>query len=152
MKHPLPSLSPVLLALALPGVCPASDTPASDTPIPVAATRPELKELLERSKQSQPRLPLPPPTEEELAAAKARAGRGPMTGIINNGRMRKLYLPAEVLGVAGFSREPDPTMTLNNTFKTMFFWIVSRANNCTYCSGHQEVKLAGDGVNEDTIS
>ena len=74
-----------------------------------------------------------------------------MTGIINNGRMRKLYLPAEVLG-GGFSREPDPAMTLNNTFKTMFFWIVSRANNCTYCSGHQEVKLSGDGVKEETIA
>jgi alkylhydroperoxidase family enzyme len=43
-------------------------------------------------------------------------------------------------------------MTLNNTFKTMFFWIVSRANNCTYCQGHQEVKLAGDGVQEQTIA
>ena len=71
-----------------------------------------------------------------------------MSGIINNGRMRKIYLPAEVLG-GGFSREPDPAMTLNNTFKTMFFWIVSRANNCTYCQGHQEVKLSGDGVKED---
>ena len=74
-----------------------------------------------------------------------------MTGIINNGRMRKLYLPAEVLG-GGFLREPDPAMTLNNTFKTMFFWIVSRANNCTYCQGHQEVKLSGDGVKEETIA
>ena len=122
------------------------------TPRPtVAVTRPELKQLLERSKQSHPRLPLPPPTEEDIAAAKARAGKGPMTGIINNGRMRKLYLPAEVLG-GGFLREPDPAMTLNNTFKTMFFWIVSRANNCTYCQGHQEVKLSGDGVKEETIA
>jgi alkylhydroperoxidase family enzyme len=145
------SLAATLLVLAQPGACPAADTPASDTPSPVAATRPELKELLERSKQSRPRLPLPPPTEEEIAAAKARAGKGPMTGIINNGRMRKLYLPPEVLG-GGFLREPDPAMTLNNTFKTMFFWIVSRANNCAYCQGHQEVKLAGDGVKEETIA
>ncbi|HEV3164421.1 MAG TPA: hypothetical protein VGZ22_10380 [Isosphaeraceae bacterium] len=145
------SLSAALLALALPSASQAANPPASDTPAPVAATRPELKELLERSKQSHPRLPLPPPTEEELATAKARAGQGPMTGIINNGRMRKLYLPPEVLG-GGFMREPDPAMTLNNTFKTMFFWIVSRANNCTYCQGHQEVKLSGDGVKEDTIA
>ena len=74
-----------------------------------------------------------------------------MTGIINNGRMRKLYLPPEVLG-GGFLREPDPAMTLNNTFKTMFFWIVSRANNCTYCQGHQEVKLSADGVKEETLA
>jgi alkylhydroperoxidase family enzyme len=140
-----------LLFPALPGSCPASDGPASDAPTPVAATRTELKEQLERSKQSRPRLPLPPPTEQDLADAKARGGRGSMAGIINNGRMRKLYLPPEVLG-GGFLREPDPAMTLNNTFKTMFFWIVSRANNCTYCQGHQEVKLSGDGVKEETIA
>jgi alkylhydroperoxidase family enzyme len=144
-------VSAPLLFLAFPGSSPASDEPASDTPTPVAATRTELKEQLERSKQSHPRLPLPPPSEQDVADAKARGGRGPMSGIINNGRMRKLYLPAEVLG-GGFTREPDPAMTLDNTFKTMFFWIVSRANNCTYCQGHQEVKLAGDGVKEETIA
>ena len=65
MRHRLPSLSAALFALAIPGICSASDTTASDTPSPVAATRPELKELLERSKQSHPRLPLPPPSEVE---------------------------------------------------------------------------------------
>ncbi|HZW35098.1 MAG TPA: hypothetical protein VFF52_30530 [Isosphaeraceae bacterium] len=151
MRHRPLSLTAALLVLAFPGAGPAAESPASDLPTPVAATRPELKDQLERSKQAHPRLPLPPPSAEELAAAKARAGRGPMSGIINNGRMRRLYLPAELLG-GGFSREPDPTMTLDNTFKTMFFWIVSRANNCTYCQGHQEVKLAGDGVREETIA
>ncbi len=151
MRFRSPSLSAAVLIFALPIASKAADSPASETPNPVAATRPELKEQLERSKHSHPRLPLPPPTAEEIANAKARGGRGPMTGIINNGRMRKMYLPAEVLG-GGFSREPDPAMTLDNTFKTMFFWIVSRANNCTYCSGHQEVKLAGDGVKEETIA
>jgi alkylhydroperoxidase family enzyme len=151
MRFRSKSLSAAALVLALPITGMAVDSPPSDTPKPVAATRPELKEQLEFSKQSKPRLPLPPPTAEEIADAKARGGRGPMTGIINNGRMRKMYLPAEVLG-GGFSREPDPAMTLNNTFKTMFFWIVSRANNCTYCQGHQEVKLAGDGVKEETIA
>jgi alkylhydroperoxidase family enzyme len=150
MRSIAPSLAAALLAFTQSGPCPADEPRAPDTPAPVAATRPELKELLERSKRSRPRLPLPPPTEEEIAAAKARGGRGPMTGIINNGRMRKLYLPPEVTG--GFLREPDPAMTLNNTFKTMFFWIVSRANNCAYCQGHQEVKLAGDGVKEETIA
>jgi hypothetical protein len=129
----------------------AGEQQPNDKPNPVALTRPELKEQLERSKQSHPRLPLPPPTEDEIAAAKAKTGRSPMTGIINNGRMRRLYLPPELLG-GGFLREPDPAMTLDNTFKTMFFWIVSRANNCTYCQGHQEVKLAGDGVKEETIA
>jgi alkylhydroperoxidase family enzyme len=151
MRSIAPSLAAALLAFTQSGPCPADEPRAPNTPAPVAATRPELKELLERSKQSRPRLPLPPPTEEEIAAAKARGGRGPMTGMINNGRMRKLYLPPEVTG-GGFLRDPDPAMTLNNTFKTMLFWIVSRANNCAYCQGHQEVKLAGDGVKEETIA
>src|SRR5262245_43303009 len=107
MKLRLLIVPAALLSISAPAPCPAADDPASDTPAPVAATRTELKEQLERSKQSRPRLPLPPPTEQDLADAKARGGRGPMTGIINNGRMRKLYLPAEVLG-GGFLREPDP--------------------------------------------
>src|SRR5262245_40654043 len=151
MKRNAFSLVMILAIASSPGSSRAEDTGASATPPPVAATRPELKELLERSKQSRPRLPLPPPTEEDIAAARAPGGKGPMTGIINNGRMRKLYLPPEVTG-GGFLREPDQAMTLSNTFKTMFFWIVSRANNCAYCQGHQEVKLAGDGVTEQTIA
>lgn len=151
MKIQRPILVATLVLIGEPGLLSAGEERPSATPPPVAATRPELKELLERSKQNQPRLPLPPPTEADLKEAAARGGRGPMTGIINNGRMRKLYLPPEVVG-GGFLREPDPVMTLNNTYKTMFFWIVSRANNCTYCQGHQEVKLSADGVKEETIA
>ena len=134
---------------------------ADDGPSKVAATRQELKEQLERSKESRPRLPLPAPTEAEIAEAKARAEsragsglpRGMGGGIVNNGRLRQLHLDADLLGAgASGSREPDPAMTLDGTFKTMLFWIVSRANNCTYCQGHQEVKLKGDGVQEDTIA
>lgn len=151
MRIERPILVATLFLVGGPGLLSAGEEPQSTTPPPVAATRPELKELLEKSKHTQPRLPLPPPTEADLKEAAARGGRGPMTGIINNGRMRKLYLPAEVLG-GGFLREPDPAMTLSNTYKTMFFWIVSRANNCAYCQGHQEVKLSGDGVTEETIA
>ena len=148
-----------MLVLGLPAGARAADSPPSTEPRPVAPTRPELKQQLEDSKRSHPRLPLPPPTEEEIAAAKERTGQGArertgqgaMGGIINNGRMRKLYLPPELTS-GGFTREPDPAMTLKDSFKTMFFWIVSRANNCTYCQGHQEVKLAADGVSEDTIA
>ena len=75
MKRRLRSVLAASLFAAWPGVAPAGDTPApaSDEPSKVAATRLELKEQLERSKESHPRLPLPPPTEEEIAAAKARA-------------------------------------------------------------------------------
>ena len=145
-------ITPALLAFGLPGWALAADAPkASDSPQVVAPTRPEMKRLLEGSKQSRPRLPLPPPTAEEVARAKDQPGRGPMGGIINNARMRRLYLAPEFVS-GGFSREPDPSLTLSPAFKTMFFWIVSRANNCYYCQGHQEVKLLGDGVTEDTIA
>jgi alkylhydroperoxidase family enzyme len=155
--------APLWVLLALPGVCPAAEAPAADKPAVVAPTRPELKAQLERSKQSNPRLPLPAATERDAAEARARfeeakakgraAGSGLGGGVVNNGRMRKLYL-TEVTGgaAAGFSREPDPALTLSPTLKTMFFWIVSRANNCTYCQGHQESKLAADGVTEDRIA
>jgi alkylhydroperoxidase family enzyme len=140
----------VMVSLALPIVSRADDAPAT-----VAATRSELKEWLEKSKQSKPRLPLPPPTEEEIAAAKtkSRSGGGApgLGGIVNNGRMRQLYLPTELRG-GGFTREPDPALTLSSAFKTELFWVVSRGNNCAYCQGHQEVKLAAEGLSEETIA
>ncbi len=84
----------LLVSLALPIVLRADDAPST-----VAATRPELKEWLEKSKQSKPRLPLPPPTVEEIAGAKSKSRTGGgapgLGGIINNGRMRQLYLPLE---------------------------------------------------------
>jgi alkylhydroperoxidase family enzyme len=43
-------------------------------------------------------------------------------------------------------------MTLDYAFKVMLFWIVSRSNNCVYCTGHQENKLSAAGVTEDRIA
>ena len=48
--------------------------------------------------------------------------------------------------------DPDPNMTLDYAFKVMLFWIVSRSNNCVYCTGHQENKLTAAGVTEDRIA
>ena len=141
-----------LFVAAMP--CAAGENPpsASDSPAPVAVTRTELKQFLENSKHAKPRLPLPPPTAEEIAKAKTKAAAAPgLGGIINHGRMRQIYLPKEWVS-GGFTREPDPAMTLNSAYKTMFFWIVSRANNCAYCQGHQETKLSAEGVSEDTIA
>src|SRR5207253_2973021 len=86
----------------------AEDPTPSSTPVPVPVTREDMKRALENSKHNVPRLPLPPPTAEELAkaeaAAKARAetaakegrtdrvGQSMGGGIVNNGRMRSLYL------------------------------------------------------------
>jgi alkylhydroperoxidase family enzyme len=123
---------------------------AAAAPPFVAPTRPDLKQQLEDSKKSKPRLPLPDPTEAEIAAAK-RSPNGMLSGIINNGRMRKLYLPAELIS-GGFSRDRDTNLTLDYPAQTKLFWIVSRCNNCTYCQGHQESKLASAGVSEESIA
>jgi hypothetical protein len=110
------------LLLGLPGLMRAAEP--ADEPKPAPPTRPEMKKALEAWKEAQPRLPLPPLTDEE----KARPGGRP---VVHNGRMRLLYLPPELRG-GDFGRGRDPALTLDPTFKTMLFWIASRANNCHY--------------------
>lgn len=125
------------LALAL-LIAPAAD-PVPETSKPVGLTRDAEKELLEKHKVAKPRLPMPP---ADPANPQSR---------VNNGAFRAHYLPAE-LRDSGFAREPDPAMTLDNTFKVKLFWITSRANNCYYCLAHQEYKLLGAGVTDDDIA
>ena len=124
----------------------------------VAATRPEMKRQLQELKQRTARLPLPPLTEEEIASGRS---------LVNNGRLRSLYLPPSWQsfaipgwggsrrtttsgGTAGLLKalEADPTYA----FKTRLFWVVSRTNNCQYCLGHQELKLRRVGMTEDEIA
>ena len=142
------SLAGTLAALALAAASPAVGATGAtkDAPPAVPANRGELKQALENSKASQPRLPLPPLTDAE----QEKAAKGDWS-VVNNGRMRRFYLLSEFAG-AGFTREPDPGMSLGNPFQTMIFWIVSRGNNCTYCLGHQESKLAAAGVGEDQVA
>lgn len=143
----------------------AADGPKSSQPDPVPLTRDDMKKALDASKQSVPRLPLPPITDEEKAFIKeqeeqAAKGEKPRRfGLANNGRMRAFYLPEY-----GFDRSRDVeraragTNTQNNNssldqaFRVMMFWIVSRGNNCTYCLGHQESGLANREVSEDQIA
>ncbi len=95
-------------------------------PRPVPLTRPEMKQYLEDMKAAKPRIPLPALTEEEKAKLGDRATD-------YEARLRSAYLPAgEARAGFGFSREPDPNMSLDYTFKTELFWIVSRTNNCHY--------------------
>jgi hypothetical protein len=90
-------------------------------PKDVPLTRPEMKKALDELKKRQPRLPMPPLTDKEKADGKRAGG---------NGRMRAYYLPKELHGQ--FPRGADDAMTLGHKTKTMFFWLVSRANNCMY--------------------
>jgi alkylhydroperoxidase family enzyme len=152
----------------------AEEPAATATPRPVPLTRPEMKQYLEDMKNRKPRIPLPDLTEEEKAGLGER-GHG------YEARLRYHYLPAGTGGFGGFggpgrgpggagggaaargnarpggagfdfTRNADPNMTLDYPFKTMLFWIVSRTNNCQYCLGHQEQKLAAAGFSEDQIA
>jgi len=117
--------------------------PPPETSKPVGITRDEEKALLKNHKKANPRLPMPPADADNPLAR------------VNNGAFRAYYLPADLRESArggGNSREADPAMTLDNTFKVKLFWITSRANNCYYCLGHQEYKLLGAGVSDDDIA
>ena len=112
------------LVLVSAGAARAGDP--GNVPLPVPLTRPEVKQALEDLKTRAPRIPLPPLT----GAEKEKLGQ---RGAGYEGRLRYHYLPGgEVRPGGGFSREPDPNMSLDYQFKTMLFWIVSRTNNCHY--------------------
>jgi len=128
------TMTPLVFALLL--ASPTVD-PVPDTSKPVGITRAEEKELLENHKKAKPRLPFP---------------EGTQSGV-NNGWFRSNYVPADLRGATGGGiGVVDPAMTLDNTFKVKLFWITSRANNCYYCLGHQELKLASAGVSDDDIA
>lgn len=123
----------VLTALAALSASAARAENADEAPLPIPLTRPEMKQSLEDLKERKIRIPLPELTEEDRAKLAERADS-------YESRLRYHYLPGGDerrsgggrRGAGGFSREPDPSMTLSYEFKTMLFWIVSRTNNCLY--------------------
>jgi alkylhydroperoxidase family enzyme len=168
MHRPMAAIT--LLALTAPAW-------ASDPP-PVPLTRPEMKRLLEESKRFAPRLTAPKTSAEELAAAKGRGGSFSGTSGVRNlippelqdsvgffmtdGRLQEMSAfalrnPNAAERPGNWSDrssriERDPNMTMEWSFRTMLFWIVSRSNNCIYCMGHQESSLPRVGVTEDRIA
>ena len=134
-------LSILLVPMAMPWVAGSSAmADEASPPKAVPQTRRQMLDALESLKSRTPRIPLPPPE------ARAAETAGPL-GVVNNGLMRSHYLPAE-LRSGGFARQPDPVLALDNQFAVELFWIVSRVNNCQYCLGHQEAKLAAAGMTE----
>lgn len=138
---------------------------AVPTPRPIPLTRPEMKQQLEDLKGRTQRIPLP--------EVKVDPTQGDMRQFSYEMRLRELYLPpgtpsvvyANLLPPPGarpdtnaqprtrdFTRNADEAMTLSYAFKTRLFWIVSRANNCHYCLGHQEQKLSAVGMTDDQIA
>ena len=95
-------------------------------PLPVPLTRPEMKQALEDLKHRKPRIPLPELSEADQQKLGDRAAS-------YESRLRYHYLSGgDTSGGAQFSREADLNMSLDHTFKTQLFWIVSRTNNCHY--------------------
>lgn len=135
----------ILAAVVAAPLAPAADPPANE-PRPTPLTRPEMKQFLEDMKQRKPRIPLPELTEEDKKALGDRATS-------YEARLRHHYMPGSGDGRGGFGFGPSGTeATLDNTFKVQLFWLVSRANNCQYCQGHQESKLLRAGQKEDEIA
>jgi hypothetical protein len=125
----------------------AADPPTNE-PRPTPLTRPEMKQFLEDMKARKPRIPLPELTEEDKKQLGDR-------GNSYESRLRYHYMPGSGSGRggSGFSFGPSgDEATLDNTFKVQLFWLVSRANNCQYCQGHQESKLLRAGQKEDEIA
>ena len=156
----------MLLVLCSATIAIAEDPDDSAIPEPVPLTRDDMKRALDASKESVPRLPLPPLTDgektliEEQKAAFAKTGEQPRRfGLGNNGRMRAWYLSEY-----GFSLDADVARartnaprdrgdsSLDSAFRTQLFWIVSRGNNCTYCLGHQESSLSTGGMSDDLLA
>jgi len=123
-----------------------------------AVTRQQMKLQLEALKSRSARLPLPAITAEDRASGRM---------LVNNARMRALYLPPSwqgfvVPGWGGSSARQKPASTASVLktmqarpdygFKTRLFWIVSRGNDCQYCLGHQELKLRSVGMSDDQIA
>jgi alkylhydroperoxidase family enzyme len=117
----------------------------SNEPKPIPATRPELKTALNALVDRQPRIPLPP----------AAAGEASHDGYLPKswGRGGGLdYLAQIVSRGTGVLSGNGLADRLDYLFTDCSFWIVSRANNCHYCLGHQELKLRAAGLDDDTIA
>ena len=70
--------------------------------------------------------------------------------IVNNGRMRSLYLPPELAG-GGFARAPTRPRRSTRRLRPACSGLC-RANNCEYCLGHQELKLSVAGMTDDQLA
>lgn len=155
MKTPFLFLGLMLYSAAMSfvGSQASADERPTNVPKVIPVTRPEMKAALEALKSREPRLPLPQLSPEDIAAGRFS---------VNNGRMRSLYIPAEWSAPRSRNRSSEPTAgarrgfdqsgSVDGTFKVWLFWIVSRANNCHYCMGHQELKLRGAGMGDDEIA
>ncbi|MFM7319756.1 MAG: carboxymuconolactone decarboxylase family protein [bacterium] len=137
----------LIFALVMPAWADESGLNRPDRPAPGLTVNRELMlQMLENSKKHHPRIPLPEPTAKDRENATKS-----QLGLVNNGLMRRNYLP-ESWSTAAFPGRSAQTGLVDYAFKTELFWIISRLNNCAYCLGHQEAKLATAGLTEAQIA
>jgi hypothetical protein len=121
----LKSISLLCLGLftAGPEVDLTSTTPDRSAPS-MTVDRDSMLKMLENSKRHKARLPLPEPTSKDRENAKTGT-----LGLVNNGLMRRYYLPAD-WSTAAFPARSQQSGLVDYAFKTELFWIISRLNNC----------------------
>lgn len=119
----------------------------SDRPRPIPVTRPELKQFIEDVKYRTPRIPLPnvSETDHEILGHQSTDYESRVKSHYLNRQQDRSKLTGRR------SRQLDD-MALDYGFTVELFWLVSRANNCQYCLGHQESKLLAAGRHEDRIA
>jgi AhpD family alkylhydroperoxidase len=136
-------LIPALSALAL--LCIASELRAQ-TPPP--ATRNEALAAIDALTHREPRLPFPAPAELQESAGLRPDYMPPGWG--GGGGIGG---PGQTIGRGGRDSRGRPLDPLADAqLADISFWVVSRANNCLYCLGHQEAKLAAAGLADTKIA
>jgi len=116
-------------------------------PKPIPQSRQTMLQALEQLKQRMARLPLEG-VSQSVSEPNATDRPSPSKSLVNNGRMRAIYLPDELNQRYPQTGEGRPATFIPYELATELFWIVSRINNCHYCLGHQEHKLLAAGVTE----
>jgi alkylhydroperoxidase family enzyme len=117
-----------------------------DEPKPIPQSRRSMLDALDKLKSRSARLPLP-----EVQSLGDQSDQPRSLGVVNNGRMRSLYLPEELSRRTTSTGQASVNSDAAYQFATELFWIVSRVNNCHYCLGHQEDKLLKVGVPESSL-
>jgi alkylhydroperoxidase family enzyme len=113
---------------------------AADAPKPIPASRPEINAALSALAERKPRLALPAENPGEPMLGYLPASWGGGGGLGGPGQINPRAAPDRA------GRYPNPLE--DALFTDASFWVVSRANNCHYCMGHQELKLRAGGLDD----
>jgi alkylhydroperoxidase family enzyme len=132
-----------LAALVLLGAAPLARAQS-----PPPSTRTEALAAIDALTQREPRIPFPAPAELQQSAGLRPDYMPPGWG--GGGGIGG---PGQTIGRGGRDSRGRPLDPLADAqLADISFWVVSRANNCLYCLGHQEAKLAAAGLADAKIA